>query len=209
MARAATRLLAATRRLFGTAGAEVTDRTLLARFANDRDERAFAELVDRHGPMVHAAGRRLLNDSAAADDVFQATFLVLARKAGGDWQASVGPWLHAVAVRLARKARSRRPEPSVDPIAVRELSLLADDPAAPLAWAEVKGCWTRNSPARRRACGSRSSCATWKGACRRGGGAASHLAGHAGAPPGTRPQAAARPAVAAESPSPPRAGARP
>jgi RNA polymerase sigma factor (sigma-70 family) len=139
MARAATRLLAATRRLFGTAGTEVTDRTLLARFANDRDERAFAELVDRHGPMVHAAGRRLLNDSAAADDVFQATFLVLARKAGGDWQASVGPWLHAVAVRLARKARSRRLEPSVDPIAVRELSAPADDPAAPLAWAEVKG----------------------------------------------------------------------
>src|SRR3954469_15232260 len=139
MARAATRLLAATRRLFGTAGADVTDRTLLARFANDRDERAFAELVDRHGPMVHAACRRLLNDPAATDHVFQATFLVLARKAGGDWQASIGPWLHAVAVRLARKARSRRVEPSVDPIAARELSAPAADPAAPLAWAEVKG----------------------------------------------------------------------
>jgi hypothetical protein len=66
MARAATRVLAATSRLFRTAGADVTDRALLARFASERDEQAFAELVERHGPMVHATCRRLLNDPAAA-----------------------------------------------------------------------------------------------------------------------------------------------
>ena len=109
MARATTRLLAATRRLFQTADSVTTDRVLLSRFADSHDEAAFAELVERHGPLVHATCRRLLNDASAADDVFQATFLVLARKASrGEWRASIGPWLHAVAVRLARKARSRR-----------------------------------------------------------------------------------------------------
>ena len=58
-----------------------SDRELLLRFAAEHDEDAFAALMQRHGPMVWRVCRRLLHDSHAAEDVFQATFLVLARKA--------------------------------------------------------------------------------------------------------------------------------
>ena len=140
MARAAKRLIAATRRLFHAGHGETTDRVLLARFADSRDEAAFAELVERHGSLVLATCRRQLNDASTADDVFQATFLVLARKASSNgWQTSIGPWLHAVAVRLARKARSRRIVPTLDPSAASGYSAPICDPAAPLAWEEVKG----------------------------------------------------------------------
>jgi len=55
----------------------VPDRDLLRRFADARDEGAFAELVRRHGPMVLAVCRRVVSDSHLADDAFQATFVVL------------------------------------------------------------------------------------------------------------------------------------
>jgi RNA polymerase sigma factor (sigma-70 family) len=88
-----------------------TDGQLLARFAAERDEEAFATLVKRHGARVLAVGRRILRHRQDAEDVFQATFLILARKAGEvRWQPSVGNWLHEVACRLAREARSRRAE---------------------------------------------------------------------------------------------------
>ena len=58
------------------------DRDLLARFRATRDDRAFAALVGRHGPAVLGVCRRVLRDPDAADDAFQATFLVLVRKAG-------------------------------------------------------------------------------------------------------------------------------
>src|SRR4051794_28040323 len=90
------------------AAAPADDRALLAAFAASRDEGAFAELVRRHGPLVRGVCRRVLGDADAADDVFQATFLVLARKAGAvRWWPAVGPWLYAVAYRLACKARTR------------------------------------------------------------------------------------------------------
>ena len=89
------------------APAELSDRDLLMRFAGGREEAAFAALVQRHGPLVLNVCRRLLRQEQDAEDVFQATFLVLARKAGSvRWRDSVAPWLYAVAHRLALKARA-------------------------------------------------------------------------------------------------------
>jgi RNA polymerase sigma factor (sigma-70 family) len=84
------------------------DGELVAAYAGARDEAAFAELVRRHGPMVLAVCRRVVRNQADADDAFQATFLVLARKAGSlRPPGSVGPWLHGVAFRTAREAVRR------------------------------------------------------------------------------------------------------
>jgi RNA polymerase sigma factor (sigma-70 family) len=101
------------RRLPGLAGqlesGLPTDRALLERFAASRDEAAFAEVVRRHGPMVLGVARRVLQDWHDAEDVFQAAFLVLARKAGSiRWRESVGGWLVPVTHHLALKYRARR-----------------------------------------------------------------------------------------------------
>jgi hypothetical protein len=61
---------------------DATDADLLRRYCQGREETAFATLVQRHGPLVLAACRRVLRDANDADDAFQATFCVLARKAG-------------------------------------------------------------------------------------------------------------------------------
>src|SRR5947209_14011913 len=75
-----------------------SDGDLLARFAIDREGEAFAELVRRYEAMVMSVCRRLLGDGADADDAFQATFFILARKARGIRKPdSVGSWLHGVA----------------------------------------------------------------------------------------------------------------
>lgn len=88
--------------------AEVSDGTLLARFVRHQDEAAFEALVRRHGPMVFRVCRRVLRDGVEAEDAFQATFIVLARKAGSVLkQESVGSWLYGVAYRVATRARAR------------------------------------------------------------------------------------------------------
>ena len=82
---------------------------LLERYLDHRDELAFEALVGRHGPMVLGVCRRMLGgDSADADDAFQATFLVLVRRARqlGPRDA-IGPWLYGVAARVSLRARSR------------------------------------------------------------------------------------------------------
>jgi RNA polymerase sigma factor (sigma-70 family) len=88
----------------------LADGELLERFATRRDEvgeLAFAALVNRHGPMVLRVGRGVLRDPNDVEDAFQATFLVLARKAGSLWvRDSIGPWLHGVAYRVATRARA-------------------------------------------------------------------------------------------------------
>lgn len=86
--------------------ADLSDRECLERFVTLRDEDAFAALVRRHGALVRGVCHRLLHHREDAEDVFQATFLVLARKAGSvRWKSSIAPWLYHVAYRLARKAR--------------------------------------------------------------------------------------------------------
>lgn len=95
-------------RLAGRPYDPATDRELIARFHQERDESAFAALVDKHGPMVLGICRRKLKDAHAADDAFQATFLILARKAGKvRWQESLGGWLYQVAVHVCRKVITR------------------------------------------------------------------------------------------------------
>ncbi len=87
-----------------------TDGQLLERFSTERGEAAelaFAALVERHGPMVLRVCRSFLRDSHDANDAFQATFLVLVRKARGLWvRDSLGPWLHQTAYRTALYSRS-------------------------------------------------------------------------------------------------------
>jgi RNA polymerase sigma factor (sigma-70 family) len=143
MPTAATPLLLHVRRLVGAEALDQRpDHELLRRFTRDGDGQAFAALLRRHGAMVRAACRRILQQPHDADDVFQATFLLLARKAASlRGHGSVGSWLYGVARRLALRARSseaRRhareslapPRPATDPLAeitLREAQQLFDD----------------------------------------------------------------------------------
>ena len=84
------------------------DGELLTRYRTLRDQDAFGSLVRRHGPMVLGVCRRVLRDYHAADDAFQATFLVLAKKADAVRPPDrLAPWLYGVAYRTALKARGR------------------------------------------------------------------------------------------------------
>lgn len=86
--------------------AQCSDRELLERFTASADEAAFAAIVDRHGPMLRGICQRMLDDASLADDVLQATFVVLARKAGSiRRRESLAGWLVGVAQRIGRKAR--------------------------------------------------------------------------------------------------------
>jgi RNA polymerase sigma factor (sigma-70 family) len=85
------------------------DAELLGSFVRERDHAAFAELVRRHGPMVLGVCRTILGDGPDADDAFQATFLVLIRKASSvSPRFMIGNWLYGVAWRTATHSRTRR-----------------------------------------------------------------------------------------------------
>src|SRR5262245_34296336 len=85
-----------------------TDGDLLRRYVHARDEAAFEALLRRHGPMVLGVCRRLLSGGPDVDDAFQATFLILVRKARSIGDAErVGNWLYGVAYRVAVRARAQ------------------------------------------------------------------------------------------------------
>jgi RNA polymerase sigma factor (sigma-70 family) len=149
----------------------LADRELLELFSDRQEEAAFAELVRRHGPMVLGLCRRILRNEADAEDAFQATFLVLSRKAGSlRPRESLCGWLHSVAYRIAQKARidsarRRHHEGRVgarqvtDPLAQmtlqeadevlhRELARLPDKFRAPLVLCYLEGL-TRDEAAQR------------------------------------------------------------
>src|SRR5580658_5352696 len=110
-----------------------SDRDLMNRFARQRDEEAFAVLVRRHGSMVIGVAQRVLRQYQDAEDVCQATFLLLAQKARNtNWRDSVANWLYETTYRLALKARNKtqrrsiregRVQPRVPPDAMAEISL--------------------------------------------------------------------------------------
>jgi RNA polymerase sigma factor (sigma-70 family) len=153
---------------------ELPDRVLVERFADRRDEAAFAALVHRHGALVLSVCRRLLDQEQDVEDVFQAVFLVLSRKAAGLRQKeAVGPWLFGVAHRLALRARqqehNRRKRETLagacstgsvlDELTVREAQVVLDEELAclperdraPLLLCYLQGL-TRDEAAQRLGC---------------------------------------------------------
>ncbi len=128
------------RRLASPGGAgHDPDTEPLERFAASGDHSAFAALLKRHGPMVYGVCRRILNDSHDADDAFQATFLVLARKAASVRRhGSLASWLYGVAYRTALKARAaaaRRRAVEREAIPVRAA---VPDPALLALWRDLR-----------------------------------------------------------------------
>jgi RNA polymerase sigma factor (sigma-70 family) len=153
---------------------ELSDRELVQRVADQRDEEAFAALVRRHGATVLGVCRRVLGHEQDAEDVFQAVFLVLSRKAGAlRRKEAVGPWLFGVAHRLALRARREARQrceregraagrSGDDPLAeltLREAQLVLDEELArlperdrgPLVLCYLEGL-TRDEAARRLGC---------------------------------------------------------
>jgi RNA polymerase sigma factor (sigma-70 family) len=152
----------------------LTDGQLLECFIARREEAAFAVLVRRHGPMVLGTCRRLLRNSHDAEDAFQATFLVLVRKAAAVVpRERVGNWLYGVACHAARKAKAAaakrrakerqaaerlRPEVPAEevrhdwrPLLDRELSRLPDKYRLPVVLCDLEGR-TRTEVARQLGC---------------------------------------------------------
>jgi RNA polymerase sigma factor (sigma-70 family) len=123
---------------------EPTDKELLTRFTTRKDKEAFAELVRRYGPMVFGVCRRLVRSEQDAEDAFQATFVVLARKADSIRQPeALSGWLYGVACRLAtrlRRATAKRQAREVPlvtpPVAVSAQEHPSDD-IAPVLHEEI------------------------------------------------------------------------
>ncbi len=121
--------------LVGAAGA--ADDVLLRRFVEQRDTTAFTALLKRHGPMVLGVCQRLLLDGNDAEDAFQATFLVLARKAGSLRKPDLlGPWLYGVASRAAARLRADAMKRRTKEQAVRRRAV--QEPSDELVWSDLR-----------------------------------------------------------------------
>ena len=122
----------------GTPGDNLADAEFLRKFVTHHDEAAFTELLKRHGPMVWTTCRRLLTQSADVDDAFQATFLVLIRRASSlQRPEQLGPWLHGVACRVAVRLRRTAARHRECPLPPEELS--ARESAQPdLVWTDLR-----------------------------------------------------------------------
>lgn len=113
------------------------DAELLSRFVGRRDEAAFESLLRRHGPMVLRVARRVLGNDTDAEDVFQATFLLLARRASTiRKRESVANWLHGVAHRLAASMRSKRRKRQATEKRAAETRLMETPASA--AWSDLE-----------------------------------------------------------------------
>jgi outer membrane protein assembly factor BamB len=108
----------------------IADRLLLDRFVRNRDETAFAALVERHGGMVLGICRRVLRHAHDAEDACQAAFLVLARKAASVRKRdSLASWLHGVAYHVAKNLRrdlARRSAREAQPPETPETDVIAE-----------------------------------------------------------------------------------
>ncbi|HEY7425625.1 MAG TPA: sigma-70 family RNA polymerase sigma factor [Gemmataceae bacterium] len=150
------------RAVLHAAGERRTDGQLLEHFIAQRDETAFEALLRRHGPMVRSVCRRILGDLHDADDAFQATFLVLVRRAASVRpREAVGNFLYGVAYRTALEARRRMarrraremplqnvPQPESEPgdlwqelrpLLDREVSRLSEKYRLPVVLCELEG----------------------------------------------------------------------
>jgi RNA polymerase sigma factor (sigma-70 family) len=113
----------------------VTDGLLLDRYVTERDEAAFAALVQRHGRLVLNVCRRMLRREHDVEDAFQATFLLLVRRANSiHRREAVASWLYGVAYRVAAKARAQNAR---RPVAAETLDLPAE-PDEARAWRDLR-----------------------------------------------------------------------
>jgi RNA polymerase sigma factor (sigma-70 family) len=154
------------RGLAAAADGGLADSALLERFLMQRDEAAFEALVRRHGPMVWGVCRRVLHDPHDAEDAFQATFLVLVRKAASIARRELlGNWLYGVAYNTGRAARAAarrrrakeakavpRPQPAGEdawqelrPVLDQEISRLPDKYRIPVVLCDLEGTSRRQA----------------------------------------------------------------
>jgi hypothetical protein len=136
-----------------------SDRDLLRRYVSQRDERAFTALLARHGPMTMGVCLRVLGDLHLAEDAFQATFLVLALKAGTIrkcWPAGSTEWPADWLSSSRSKPLAPEPRRRVDKRYCHEILLWM------LAGAKSMNFWKRKSSVCLRTIGSRSCCAISK-----------------------------------------------